>query len=79
MPIYEYLCEKCGNKFEELTLSMNSKSKVKCPKCGGSSDRQVSTFAAQSSDSGSNCQLPDGSCGMNPGGGCAGGGCPFST
>ncbi len=78
MPIYEYKCKQCGNLFEELTLSANSNTSVKCPKCNGTSDRQVSSFAAISSNTGSNCQMPDGSCGMT-GGGCSGGGCPFSS
>ena len=77
MPIYEYLCEKCGNMFEELTLSMNDKDSVKCPKCGAKGNRQVSGFAAISKTGASNCQMPDGSCGMT-GNGCSGGGCPFS-
>ena len=76
MPIYEYLCEKCGKTFEEFTLSMNSKTKVKCPDCGGNGSKKVSGFAAHSKSSSSSCQMPDGSCGMT-GGGCSGGGCPF--
>ena len=78
MPIYEYKCEKCGNLFEELTLSSNSKQSVPCPKCSGSSKRQVSGFTAINKNNSSNCQMPDGSCGMT-GGGCSGGGCPFSS
>ncbi len=77
MPIYEYKCEKCGKVFEELTLSANSKKTIKCPDCGGDSSRQVSGFAAISKSSASNCQMPDGSCGMT-GNSCCGGGCPFS-
>lgn len=33
MPIFEYACEKCGNKFEELVFG----NKIPpCPKCGHS-------------------------------------------
>ena len=31
MPIFEYQCEKCGHKFEELIFG--KKKKVYCPKC----------------------------------------------
>ncbi len=31
MPIYEFRCNGCGKKFEELVLS--SSEKIKCPKC----------------------------------------------
>ena len=33
MPTYEYQCNACGHKFEELQ-SMTSKPIRKCPKCG---------------------------------------------
>lgn len=32
MPIYEFVCSKCGQEFEELILG--SEEKVICPKCG---------------------------------------------
>jgi len=31
MPLYEYRCESCGKRFEELV--MNSREKVSCPDC----------------------------------------------
>jgi putative FmdB family regulatory protein len=37
MPTYEFLCEKCGKKFEQIwSLSeydKRSKEKTKCPSC----------------------------------------------
>jgi putative FmdB family regulatory protein len=33
MPIYEYLCRKCGNRFEEL-VSIHVQNPLPCPKCG---------------------------------------------
>ncbi len=51
MPIYEYLCEDCGTKFEKLIrhLSAPDTEKALCPKCGqGRLTPQVSTFAAMS-------------------------------
>ncbi len=33
MPIYEFMCEKCSHRFEELVL-LSDKKKPVCPKCG---------------------------------------------
>jgi putative FmdB family regulatory protein len=44
MPIFEYLCEDCGKKFERLVLKPAT-DVVVCPSCG--KDRltqQISTF-----------------------------------
>lgn len=47
MPIYEYRCKGCGNKFERL---VRGKEKVTCPKCGkGSPDKLFSVFGVKSS------------------------------
>ena len=32
MPIYEYICRKCGNEFEVLVF--NKDEKPECPECG---------------------------------------------
>ncbi len=32
MPIYEYICQECGKKFEVL-VGLNSASKITCPGC----------------------------------------------
>ena len=50
MPIFEYLCEDCGNKFEKLvrrSASENGANGVHCPSCGQEHlKQQFSTFAA---------------------------------
>lgn len=48
MPIFEYLCEDCGNKFEKLVRrSENGSNGVHCPSCGQEHlKQQFSTFAA---------------------------------
>jgi putative FmdB family regulatory protein len=75
MPIYEYLCEDCGSKFEKLVRNGDS---VACPSCGQDHLKpQLSTFAAHASSGrskaaasempscpGGMCQTP-GLCGMN--------------
>ncbi|HYV62047.1 MAG TPA: zinc ribbon domain-containing protein [Bryobacteraceae bacterium] len=46
MPIFEYLCEDCGNKFEKLVRRSASEG-VRCPSCGQEHlKQQFSTFAA---------------------------------
>lgn len=46
MPVYEYECPACGDKFE-LRQGMNdSDSDKKCPRCGAPGPRRVlSTFS----------------------------------
>jgi putative FmdB family regulatory protein len=44
MPIFEYLCEDCGNKFEKLVRGSDG---VHCPSCGQEHlQQQFSTFSA---------------------------------
>ncbi len=33
MPIYEYQCQPCGKKFEELVLRASDEKDVVCPAC----------------------------------------------
>jgi len=40
MPLYEFECEKCGNKFEEIVF-YNEEKKVKCPKCNSKKVKKV--------------------------------------
>jgi putative FmdB family regulatory protein len=53
MPIYEYRCLECGEKFEELVRSMNNhKPEVKCPECGGRKvEKLLSSFRCRISSS----------------------------
>jgi len=59
MPIYEYECPSCGERFE-LRRGMNdSDSEIKCPRCEAENQHRVfSMFSATSS--GSSC-APGGS------------------
>jgi putative FmdB family regulatory protein len=55
MPIYEYLCSKCGLKFEALRAMSQAKKGASCPHCGSSAKRVLSLFSRSgegSSDSG---------------------------
>jgi putative FmdB family regulatory protein len=53
MPIYEYECKQCGERFEKLVRTMGSRDAVACPKCESpKTARALSVFAAVSSDGG---------------------------
>jgi putative FmdB family regulatory protein len=46
LPIYEYRCHKCGQKFELLVYSQ-SDTAIICPKCGSDNvERLLSGFAS---------------------------------
>jgi len=77
MPIFEYLCEDCGNKFEKLvrrSASENGANGLHCPSCGQEHlKQQFSTFAAHANGASKEtmpscasgmCQTPD-LCGRN--------------
>ncbi len=49
MPIYEYVCGKCKNKFELMRPFSRSQEGAECPKCYGASDRILSACYAKSS------------------------------
>ena len=66
MPIFEYSCQDCGNKFEKLVRNSDPAAPA-CPTCGTNHvSKELSTFAAHSN--GSNAQP------LRMAGG--GGGCP---
>ena len=47
MPVYEYRCDACRERFEEY-LSTSTKPAPPCPKCGSATvSRLVSTFATE--------------------------------
>jgi putative FmdB family regulatory protein len=63
MPIFEYLCEDCGNKFEKLVR--NSGNAVHCPSCGQEHlKQQFSTFAAHANGSQAQDAMPSCPSGM---------------
>src|ERR1035438_6482439 len=48
MPIYEYRCESCGDKFEKLVRRSTDALEAGCPSCGEKHlEQQYSTFAAR--------------------------------
>lgn len=68
MPLYEYLCRTCDERFEVLQRVGEGPESVRCPECGAREvTRQLSTFAAGASGS-------SGSASFASAGGCGGGG-----
>jgi len=41
MPIYEYECNKCDDRFELHREITDSDSEIRCPKCGTENPRRV--------------------------------------
>ncbi|MCB1678985.1 MAG: zinc ribbon domain-containing protein [Halioglobus sp.] len=42
MPVYEFKCKKCGNRFELAeSISQHDKHREKCPACGSRSLQNV--------------------------------------
>jgi putative FmdB family regulatory protein len=54
MPIFEYICDQCGNFFEELVLGASSAMDIICPGCQSDQvSKQFSTFASRAGGSAS--------------------------
>lgn len=51
MPLYEYLCKKCGHRFERIQKFSDPHVK-KCPDCGGAVEQVISAPAVQFKGSG---------------------------
>ncbi len=51
MPNYEYLCQKCGHRFEKIQRFSDAMLK-KCPECGGKIEQVLSAPAVQFKGSG---------------------------
>ena len=53
MPIYEYECQKCGEKFELRRGFTDNDIEIKCPKCGAEHPQRVFSVFSTSSSGGS--------------------------
>ena len=75
MPIYEYKCQDCGNRFEKLVRRTADADALECPSCGQKHlTQELSTFAAHANGSSKSAEMPmcpsgrcsnPGMCGMN--------------
>lgn len=66
MPVYEYVCTTCRNRFEKMRPMDTYQEGAPCPDCGSPAARALSAFAAFT-------RSPGGE--MVPMGGGGGGGC----
>ncbi len=45
MPIYEYVCQDCGEKYQKLVRSSSTKVELVCPKCASThAKKAISLF-----------------------------------
>ena len=51
MAVYEFLCPKCGRKFELMRPMSEAKKPAKCPKCGSRAQKLISSFGSKTGDS----------------------------
>ena len=55
MPLYEYECVKCGEKFELRRSMSDSDSEIRCLKCGAKHPQRVFSAFAMGSSSRNSC------------------------
>lgn len=54
MPIYEYVCQECGEKFEKLVRSSSGAIELVCPRCGSThAEKALSLFGLSGTGGGS--------------------------
>ena len=63
MPIYEFNCNSCKHRFEELFASSTQNRAVKCPKCGRQGVEKVFSTFGTGSGGGSDVPSAGPSCG----------------
>jgi putative FmdB family regulatory protein len=69
MPLFEYLCARCGTTFEQLVRS-SSTQQVVCPRCQSIHvQKQMSSFAVKGGSNGSGVGAGTPAAACAPGGG----------
>ena len=56
MPIREYVCTKCGDRFENIEIDITT-GNVVCPNCGSKKVEQVFSVFSSSSSGKSSCDV----------------------
>ena len=74
MPLYEYECKKCKNRFEKLRPINQSSEGAQCPSCNELAERVISRFCSFSADE-SGLSTPIAGGGGGGCGGCSSTGC----
>ncbi len=76
MPVFEYRCADCNNKFEVFHKSTNHQDEVVCPSCNSSNNKKLlSSFSASFEGSTSSPDSYSNSSDTGYSGGCASGIC----
>ena len=71
MPIYEYVCSGCHQKFELLRSLSQVDEEVFCPDCHGKAERVLSSFCSRTkSESGFTAPIGGSSCSSCGAGSC---------
>jgi putative FmdB family regulatory protein len=69
MPLYEYTCQECQNRFEVLQRIGEGAEGVQCPECDSDDiEKEFSTFASASDSGGMSFGGGSGACGGGGGG-----------
>ncbi len=55
MPVYEFKCQKCGNKYELRLGFFHKKEAEKCPQCGNNSPERIYSGFSTGLQGGSAC------------------------
>jgi putative FmdB family regulatory protein len=71
MALYEYLCDKCGNRFEKRMPMSDVLQLIDCPKCKAKAKKTLGNFAVVGS---ANAGFGDGADSWDDGGGMGDGG-----
>ncbi len=72
MPLYEYVCRDCGDRFEAMRRVEERLSVTTCPGCGG---ERTSLAMSAPGFVGAGATTVGDSCAARPNGGCCGGAC----
>ena len=75
MPIYEYVCSDCKNKFEQMRPLSQCSLPADCPKCHKQASRKMSTFSALSATLGGVPKAVPGASGTSKCSNCGSGSC----
>lgn len=70
MPIYEYVCDKCGEKFDALRSMKDSDKEIECTRCHSLQTHRALSLCFAHSDGREVSSSASGGCS-----GCSGGSC----
>lgn len=72
MPIYEYICEQCGNKFDKIRPMSEADAPIECEHCHSNDTHRALSRCYCKSDSSGGLSSSSSSSGCS---GCSGGSC----